>query len=74
MDDHGYQTVVPHTDEEMPTEVIMAKLKGAGYVQRSADVLPRQGMQTPWRNEDSYLRDSWTIRRARFDDGVLQFG
>ena len=46
---------------------------GAGYVQRSADLLPRQGRTEPWRTSTSYFADVRRLVRAPVDDGNLAF-
>ncbi len=46
----------------------------SGYVQRAADLLPRQGASAPWRVKQNYLRDLLAFRTGRIDDGVLRFG
>ncbi|HEY9024291.1 MAG TPA: NAD(P)/FAD-dependent oxidoreductase, partial [Burkholderiaceae bacterium] len=44
----------------------------SGYVQRAADLLPRQGSTGPWRLTQNYLRDLVTLRFGRIADGVLE--
>jgi monooxygenase len=44
-----------------------------GYFKRSLDILPRQGTAKPWRLNDNYLLDIFTLRHGRIDDGVLEF-
>lgn len=46
----------------------------SSYVQRAADVLPRQGARSPWQVHQNYLRDLAQIRYGRIDDGVMRFG
>lgn len=69
----GYDTVAPRLDGGMKTEPIMTKLSKAGYVKRAEDRLPKQGVERPWRNPDSYPKDYAAIRFGRIDDGVLAF-
>ena len=45
----------------------------AGYVQRMAHTLPRQGTVAPWALKQNYLYDARALRRARLDDGVLRW-
>ena len=43
----------------------------AGYVQRAAAQLPRQGSSGPWQVPQNYLVDRWRLRRrGRLTDGV----
>ena len=44
----------------------------SGYVQRAADVLPRQGSKAPWRLYQNYLRDFAMLRWERIADGTLK--
>ena len=45
----------------------------AGYVQRTAGVLPRQGGRKPWRIYQNYLRDLLALRFSPLADGALRF-
>ncbi len=74
MDARGYQTVVPVAPDGTDG-ALLAPLIGltAGYVQRSADQLPRQGTATPWRLHQNYLRDVLLMRRGPVTDAV-RFG
>jgi cation diffusion facilitator CzcD-associated flavoprotein CzcO len=45
----------------------------SGYVQRGADLLPRQGLTAPWRLTNSYPHDLLALRHGRIDDGHLRF-
>ena len=70
----GYVVVVPRMQKPPRTTLpLMANLASAGYVQRSAGEMPKQGTEAPWRNLDNYMTDYLTIRWGRLDDGVLSF-
>jgi len=45
----------------------------SGYVQRSADLLPKQGSKFPWQVHQSYLRDYRALKRSDIDDGTMIF-
>ena len=45
----------------------------SGYIQRGADLMPKQGSRAPWLVHQSYLRDYVTMRRSNLEDGVLRF-
>ncbi len=45
----------------------------AGYVQRGADALPKQGSEHPWQVRHSYLRDYRALTRSPLEDDVMQF-
>lgn len=40
----------------------------SGYVQRAKDILPQQGTRAPWRLDQNYLKDVWTLRYGPIDD------
>ncbi len=67
----GYRSVVPRLDPTVDPEPLLHFT--SGYVVRALDRLPKQGSREPWRLGKSYLHDVWTMRRARIEDGVLQF-
>ena len=70
----GADMVTPVLDERpRETKPMMANIESAGYVQRGGDAMPRQGTEAPWRNYDNYLRDYFSLRWGRIDDGVLRF-
>ena len=45
----------------------------SGYFRRGAHLLPRQGTAGPWKLAGGWLGDSWRLRLAPVDDGVLAF-
>ena len=45
----------------------------AGYIKRSAHLLPKQGSKQPWRIHQSYLRDYRSLKLAPVEDGYMQF-
>jgi hypothetical protein len=45
----------------------------SGYVLRSVDRFPKQGVHYPWKVYQSYLRDLRALRRSDVDDGVVRF-
>ena len=69
--ERGLDVVVAEKDPSVAEEPFMDF--ASGYVQRSLHLLPKQGSRAPWRLRQNYLRDVLTIRRGRFDDGVLRF-
>lgn len=46
----------------------------AGYMQRTMDLMPKQGDKDPWRNTQNYALDKKIIRKAPLEDGALRFG
>ena len=45
----------------------------AGYMQRTMNLMPRQGDRDPWRNTQNYALDKKMIRNAPLEDGALLF-
>jgi monooxygenase len=45
----------------------------SGYIQRAADVLPRQSDRPAWRMLNNYLLDLPRMRLSRIDDGDMMF-
>jgi cation diffusion facilitator CzcD-associated flavoprotein CzcO len=67
----GARSVVPVRDDAV-ADIPLMNLQ-AGYIQRAAHRLPRQGATAPWNVRQNHLRNVLAFRRARFDDGVLSF-
>jgi monooxygenase len=73
MDKKGYTVVTPKGDaSQLMDDTVMGSL-GAGYIQRAADQLPRQGLNAPWRVSMNYLQDRVELKEASFEDDVLKF-
>ena len=73
MDRRKMDSVVPVTPPSTAGDEPILDLS-SGYVQRAADLLPRQGASAPWKVKQNYLRDLLAFRTGRIDDGVLRFG
>lgn len=72
MDAHGYDTVLASgPDPSEPTQPFI-DLR-SGYVLRSIDQLPKQGMRMPWRLHQNYPRDIVLLRRGAIEGDGLQF-
>jgi monooxygenase len=72
MDEHGYsQVVAPTPGPDFATRPFIDLT--SGYVQRSVDRFPRQGVSAPWRLYQNYARDIALLRRGPIDDGTLAF-
>ncbi|MCW2498076.1 NAD(P)/FAD-dependent oxidoreductase [Jatrophihabitans sp.] len=73
MDGSGYRQVVARAQPgDHGTESLLGSLD-SGYVRRGNPYMPRQGTRAPWIVLNNYLRDAPALRRARFDDGALEF-
>jgi cation diffusion facilitator CzcD-associated flavoprotein CzcO len=71
MDEHGQRQATPRLAPDTPTQPFI-DLK-AGYVLRSLDKFPKQGMHAPWRLYQNYARDILTLRYGAIEDGALEF-
>jgi cation diffusion facilitator CzcD-associated flavoprotein CzcO len=72
MDANGYKSCVPRKNDPRLKEEPFIRFS-SGYIQRSIDKFPRHGNRAPWRVRQNYAYDRVTLRRARVDDGVMQF-
>ncbi|WP_423747837.1 flavin-containing monooxygenase [Halopseudomonas nanhaiensis] len=71
MDRKGFRIATPRRDSQVADMPFLNFT--SGYVQRSADLLPRQGDRRPWQVYQNYMQDKLTIQYGRVDDGVMQF-
>jgi hypothetical protein len=45
----------------------------SGYIKRALTKIPKQGEKIPWRLYQNYIKDMFTLRFGKLDDGVLMF-
>jgi monooxygenase len=70
MDAHGYRVAMPREPgPSMPREPFI-DLK-SGYVLRSLDQLPKQGLTKPWRLHQNYARDIRLFKHGPIDDEMV---
>ena len=70
MDSHGYTHAYPHLgDKPMPEKP--AWNINAGYVQRSAHVLPKSGTHRPWNVRHNYVLDAIDHRFAQIEESMV---
>ncbi len=73
MDQHGYTEVVAQAaDAEKLEESVMGGL-AAGYIQRAAHLMPKQGKHAPWKITHNYWADWQAFKQASFEDDILSF-
>jgi hypothetical protein len=60
MDARGYRSATPEFDGDVAARPLLALT--SGYVQRAADVLPKQGVAAPWVLRQSYPIDLLSTR------------
>jgi cation diffusion facilitator CzcD-associated flavoprotein CzcO len=72
MDERGVRQVTPRNrDPSLETQPFI-DLK-SGYVERSIDKFPRQGVRAPWRLYQNYARDILMLRHGKLEDEALEF-
>jgi monooxygenase len=71
MDAHGYRLCTPERDPSVAEQPIIDF--SSGYVQRSIDKFPTQGVRAPWRLYQNYPRDVLGLRFGDVDDGAMRF-
>jgi monooxygenase len=71
MEQHGYQQCTPRNrDASLETQPFI-DLK-SGYVLRSLDQFPQQGLTAPWRLYQNYLRDIIMLRYGPLEDDAME--
>jgi cation diffusion facilitator CzcD-associated flavoprotein CzcO len=72
MDQHGYSMCTPRVNDPNVGEQPVIDFN-SGYVLRALDTLPRQGLKTPWRLHQNYVKDLSMMRYGRVEDGAMEF-
>ena len=72
MDQHGYAVCTPRVNDPDVGEQPVIDFN-SGYVLRALDSLPRQGLKTPWRLHQNYVKDLSMMRYGRVEDGSMEF-
>ncbi|MEE6167187.1 MULTISPECIES: flavin-containing monooxygenase [unclassified Mycolicibacterium] len=73
MDDNGFDSARPVFDDPGIATLPLLDF-AAGYVQRAADQLPRQGVSGPWVMSMNYTYDADMLRNGPVVDPSLRFG
>jgi monooxygenase len=68
---HGYRKVTPRYDPRLGSEPLLDF--DANYIKRAAAILPRQGSRSPWKVYQNYIKDTFTLKYSRLEDGFLEF-
>ncbi|MHA3080558.1 flavin-containing monooxygenase [Acinetobacter sp. ANC 5502] len=74
MHKHAYLEVMPMTDVTQRLSGTVMGALSAGYLQRAAEHMPKQGRRLPWRISHNYLLDKLVLKYAGFRDKNLKFG
>jgi hypothetical protein len=72
MDHKGYDSCTPVNDDPTLTTLPLLDF-GAGYVQRSVHLFPRQGSRHPWSVAMSYHQDVRNLRHEPVEHPALKF-
>ncbi len=72
MDQHGYAVCTPRVNNADVGEQPVIDFT-SGYVLRALHTLPRQGLKTPWRLHQNYVKDLSLMRYGRVEDGAMEF-
>lgn len=72
MDKHNYTVCKPvRPSDNIETRPLMEF--GAGYVQRSLHLMPRQGTEAPWAMTWNYFEDAKLLRKGPVENSNLKF-
>ena len=72
MQARGYDYCTPRRRDPSVLEEPAITLT-SGYLQRSNDLLPKQGSKKPWRLHQNYARDLLALKLGRINDGAMEF-
>ncbi|WP_454759033.1 flavin-containing monooxygenase [Caulobacter segnis] len=72
LDRAGADYCVPRIDGDM--DVAPWLDFSSGYVTRSMDQFPKQGLRKPWKVHQNYALDLVALRFGKVEDGVMEFG
>ncbi len=72
MDKQGVTACIPEEDSNAIVDDEYIDFT-SGYVQRALTRLPKQGMKSPWRNYQNYLKDIFLVRVFSIKDSTLRF-
>jgi monooxygenase len=72
MDARGCRQCTPRApDPSLPTQPFIDLT--SGYVLRSIDAFPKQGVRTPWRLYQNYPRDIMMLKHGALEDEGIEF-
>ncbi len=72
MDRKGFAAATPRQTDPEVQELPWLDFS-SGYVQRAAEVLPKQGSKKPWKLYQNYALDMITLRYGAVNDGTMEF-
>ena len=79
MSEKGYAVAMPSLEKgerraqfrDMERQPLVSL--SSGYIMRAIDKIPKQGSMTPWRNNDNFIKDMFSVRYGKIEDGVMTF-
>lgn len=73
MQANQYDEVIAQADASLLAKDTVLGSMSSGYIQRAADIIPRQGKVAPWIVTHNYLKDRKLLNTAQFNDSILKF-
>jgi cation diffusion facilitator CzcD-associated flavoprotein CzcO len=67
----GYAAATPRRDPSVGEEPFLGL--ASGYIQRAADILPKQGSKRPWKLRQNYVLDAASLRFGPVFDKAMVF-
>ena len=72
MDKKDYKKCMPHNDDlTLEREAYMGL--SSGYIERAKELLPGQGVKTPWKLHQNYIKDIVMLRHGKLEDEAMVF-
>jgi monooxygenase len=72
MDSKGVRQVTPRNGDHKAVAPFVENFS-SGYMQRALASWPKQGSSKPWRVNQNYFRDAFTLKWSSLEDGALEF-
>jgi hypothetical protein len=72
MEGGGHDYCTPRRRDPSIVEESAIKMT-SGYLQRSSEILPKQGSKKPWKLYQNYALDLLALRFGNVDDGTIEF-
>ena len=69
---NDYKVCTPKIKDEERTEQPLLHLS-SGYIERSMNVLPKQGSRAPWSVNQNYIKDLFSMRYSSLSDPSLEY-
>jgi hypothetical protein len=73
MDANDIKTCVPIPNNKDIMKTMPLLNFASGYLQRSSDLMPRMGLESPWRLNQNYMQDCMEFYYSDVEDGVMRY-